>query len=93
MVGASAALAMPNWIFLAGGVLLIILAIAVVFFLKNFLANSVFGIAALLVINYFGTASGINLPINLITVIICGVLGLAGAGLILLLYFFGIKIF
>jgi len=93
MVDAAAAFAIPSWGFLVGGIVLVILAIVVVFFLKNFLANSVFGIAALLVINYFGTASGINLPINLLTVVICGVLGLAGAGLILLLYFFGIKIY
>jgi len=93
MAAEAAVLATPGWVFLAGGIALIVLAVAVVFILKNFLANSVLGIAALLVINYFGTASGVNIPINALTVVICGVLGLAGAGLILLLYFFGIKIY
>lgn len=75
------------------GVILILLAVWLLFSLKNFLINSVLGIAALLVINFLGASSGVNVPINLLTVLICGILGLAGAGLILLLYFFGIKIY
>ncbi len=93
MVGEAAVVAGPSWVIALLGIILIIIAIAFVFFLKNFLANSVLGIAALLVINYFGVASGVNIPINLITVVITGILGLAGAGLILVLYFLGIKIY
>ncbi|MEM4255536.1 MAG: pro-sigmaK processing inhibitor BofA family protein [Candidatus Norongarragalinales archaeon] len=92
-MAAEAVFALPNWVFLTGGILLVLLAIAVVFFLKNFLANSLLGVAALLVINFLGASSGISIPLNLLTVVICGVLGLAGAGLILLLFFFGIKIY
>lgn len=93
MVGEAAVVAGPSWVIALLGVILIIIAIAFVFFLKNFLVNSVLGIAALLVINYFGVASGVNVPINLLTVLITGILGLAGAGLILILYFLGIKIY
>ncbi len=83
----------PSWLAALIGVVLVLLAIWLVFSLGNFLVNSILGIAALLVINFFGSASGISVPINLLTVLICGILGLAGAGLILLLYFFGIKIY
>jgi len=84
---------LPLWAFALAGIALILLAIAVVFLFKNFLANSLFGIASLLAVNYFGASYGINVPINLITVVITGVLGLAGAGMLLLLHFFGIKIY
>jgi len=90
---AEVVITLPLWVFILAGIVLILLAIAMVFFFKNFLANSLFGIAALLVLNYFGANYGINIPRNLITVAITGVLGLAGAGLLLLLHFFGIKIY
>ncbi|MFH1056657.1 MAG: pro-sigmaK processing inhibitor BofA family protein [Candidatus Micrarchaeota archaeon] len=88
-----AAFTLPLWAFAVAGIVLILLAIGLVFKFKNFLANSLFGIAALLVINYFGTSYGISVPINLITFLITGILGLAGAGLLLLLHFFGVKLY
>lgn len=93
MAAEAAVLALPSWGLVVIGLILIVVAIAIIFALKNLLANSILGIAALLVINYYGTASGINIPINLMTVLISGLLGLAGAGLILVLYFLGIKIY
>ncbi|HIH20440.1 TPA: hypothetical protein HA244_04190 [Candidatus Micrarchaeota archaeon] len=86
------AVSIPSWVLLVAGIILILLAVALVYWLKNFLANSLLGVAALLVINYLGAGLGLNVPLNLITVLVCGVLGLAGAGLLLLLAFFGIKI-
>ena len=85
-------LAVPTWAWLIIGIILIALAVAVIKFLKNFIVNSALGIAVLLLVNYFGKGFGLDVPINFLTVVICGVLGLAGAGLLLLLAYFGIKI-
>lgn len=93
MAAEAAVIAGPSWAIALLGVILILVALALIFGLKNFLVNSVLGLAALIIINYFGATSGVNVPINLLTVLITGILGLAGAGLILLLYFLGIKIY
>ncbi|MBI4360156.1 pro-sigmaK processing inhibitor BofA family protein [Candidatus Micrarchaeota archaeon] len=74
---------------------LIILAIIVVKLLKNFLANSVMGVIALLVISYLADVTGyagIKVPITIVTVIISGILGLAGVGLLIVLKLLGIVI-
>ncbi len=84
---------LPLWAVGLAGIILIMLALGIVFWLKNFLANSVIGLGALLIINYLGTPYGLNLPINFLTIVITGILGLAGVGLLLVLNFLGIKIY
>jgi inhibitor of the pro-sigma K processing machinery len=86
-------LTLPLWGIGLIGIVLILLALGIVFWLKNFLANSVIGLGALLIINYLGVSYGINLPINILTIVITGILGLAGVGLLLVLNFLGIKIY
>lgn len=74
---------------------LIVLAVIVVKFLKNFLVNSIMGVIALLVVSYLADVTGypaIKVPITIVTVIVSGILGLAGVGLLIVLKLLGIVI-
>ncbi len=73
-------------------VVLIAVAVFLVLHFKQLLANTALGVIALLAINYFGGSYGLNVPLNIITVVVCAALGLAGAGLLLILSYFGIKL-
>jgi pro-sigmaK processing inhibitor BofA len=73
-------------------VVLIVSAFLVIKFLKKILINTVLGILALIIINYFGTPLGLKVGINFITVIVSALLGLAGVGLLILLSLFGISL-
>jgi len=66
-------------------VVLIVIAIVVLFLFKRFLVNTVLGVIALLLINFFGKPYGLELPLSIINVIITGIFGLAGVGALLLL--------
>ncbi len=77
------------------GLVLIVLAVLVLKFLKNFLINSVLGVAALLVIQILADAANypaIKVPITAVTVILSGIFGLAGVGLLIILKLLGIII-
>lgn len=74
------------------GVVLIMLAFVVIKFLKKILFNTVLGVLALIIINYFGTPFGVKIGLNFITVIVSALLGLAGVGLLILLSLFGISV-
>lgn len=53
--------------------------------------NIVIGILVLWLINKFGGSIGIpNIPINFITALVVGILGLPGVILLILLFYFGI---
>lgn len=74
---------------------LIAIAIALLLLSKNFLVNVVTGVAALLVLNLLADWAKyptIKIAITLLTVIVSGVLGLAGVGLLILLKLLGIVI-
>ncbi len=59
--------------------------------LGELLLNIVVGIIVLWIINRFGGAIGIpNIPINFLTALIVGVLGLPGVLLLLILFYFKI---
>ncbi len=82
--------------------LTIILAAAVVILLAKFvfhvnlkriielIINVILGIIVLWLINKFGAPAGINIPINIITGLVVGVLGLPGVIILLLLNLIGI---
>lgn len=74
------------------GFLLIILAIVLLLVLKRVLINTVLGVLALLIINYFGTPYNLKIAITILTVIITAIFGLAGVGALLILHFLGITV-
>lgn len=74
------------------GFLLIILAIVLLLVLKRVLINTVLGVLALLIINYFGTPYNLKIAITILTVLITAIFGLAGVGALLILHFLGITV-
>ncbi len=82
------------YVVLVAAVLLIVLKYVFNVSLKTLgelLLNIVVGIIVLWIINRFGGAIGIpNIPINFLTALIVGVLGLPGVLLLLILFYFKI---
>ncbi|MFH0922837.1 MAG: pro-sigmaK processing inhibitor BofA family protein [Candidatus Micrarchaeota archaeon] len=74
------------------GFLLIVLAIVLLLVLKRVLINTVLGVLALLIINYFGTPYNLKIAITILTVLITAIFGLAGVGALLILHFLGITV-
>ncbi len=77
------------------GIGAIILGIFIIGFLKKVLVNSVVGLIALFVINYLAELlkmDALKISINLISVLITAVLGLAGVGLLIILKLLGITV-
>ncbi len=70
---------------LAIGVILIVIAVLVLWKLRHFIINSLLGIIALFLLQF----AGINIPINVVTVIVAAVLGLIGVGLLVILTVLG----
>ncbi len=68
------------------GLLLIAIALLVLWKLRHFIVNSALGLVALLFLKWI---TGIDVSINILTVIVAGVLGLAGVGLMVLLTVLG----
>lgn len=86
-INASVSFATPDlWQLLIIGVVLIVLAVLLLWFLKNFIVNSVLGIVALVALSFLG----LPVQLSIVNVIICGVLGLIGVGAIAILAMFGI---
>lgn len=69
------------------GLLLIAVAVLVLWKLRNFIVNSALGVIALFLLGFIG----ITVPVNLVTIIIAGVLGLVGVGLMVLLVVLGFR--
>ncbi len=67
------------------GLILIAIAIVILWKLRHFIINSILGLIALFLLQFFG----IQIPINIITLLIAGVLGLIGVGLMILLTVLG----
>jgi len=80
---------LPWW---ALAVILIVLAVVVIKFVKKIFVNTGLGLVALLVINFFGSPYGIKIPINLVTVVVSALLGLAGVGALIILTLLGIRV-
>lgn len=83
---------LPWWAWLAAAVILVVLAVVVLKKLKNLLVNAVLGVLALLAINFFGSAYGLKIEVNLLSVIISALLGLAGVGALVILALLGIRV-
>ncbi len=80
--------------------IIILLTISIIFLtitfyivkiLRNFLINSVMGIVGLLMFNLLKPITQIELQINLITILLTGLFGLAGVALLIILRLFGIQ--
>jgi pro-sigmaK processing inhibitor BofA len=77
------------------GIGIVIIGVFLVGILKKILVNSVVGLIALYVINFLGGAlkmDALNIPINLVSVLITALLGLAGVGLLIILKLLGITV-
>ena len=77
------------------GIGAIILGIFIIGWLKKVLVNSVFGLIALFVINYLAELlkmDALKISINLVSVLVTAVLGLAGVGLLIILKLLGITV-
>ncbi len=85
----SSSLGIVGWIIAA--VVFFASAFLVIRFLKKILVNTVLGVLALIIIDYFGASLGLKIGVNIVTVIVSAVFGLAGVGLLILLALFGIN--
>ncbi|MBQ3378981.1 MAG: pro-sigmaK processing inhibitor BofA family protein [Clostridia bacterium] len=78
--------------FLFGIILLIIIGrvfLKPIKFILKILLNSAAGLLILFIINFFGANAGMTIGINWLTGLICGVLGVPGVILVLLLKWLG----
>ncbi len=69
------------------GLVLVLLAVVILWKLKQFIVNSALGIIALFLLQFIG----ITIPINAVTIIVSAVLGLVGVGLMVLLTALGFR--
>lgn len=67
------------------GLLLVLVAVLVLWKMRKFIVNSILGVIALFLLQF----AGIAIPINPITIIVAGVLGLIGVGIMVLLTVLG----
>ncbi|MBI4406292.1 pro-sigmaK processing inhibitor BofA family protein [Candidatus Micrarchaeota archaeon] len=67
------------------GLLLIVIAVLVLWRLRHFIINSLLGIIALFLLQFVG----IDISINVVTIIVAAVLGLIGVGLLVILSVLG----
>ncbi len=77
---------------IAVAVVFIIASIVLLLLFKKILVNTVLGLLALFLINYLGKEYGIHIAINLFTLPITAILGIAGVGLLIILEVMGVKI-
>ncbi len=68
--------------------LLLVLAIVLIIVFRKFIVNSVLGILALIVLN----ALGFSIGLTAVNIIICGLLGLAGVALLIVLKLVGVPV-
>ncbi len=85
-------LAVPGLILAIVAVVFIVLALFLVSVAKKLLYNTVLGLLALFVINWLGRDYGFSIGINLLTVAVTAILGLAGVGLLIILHLAGLKV-
>ena len=75
-----------NWGVIATGIILVIAAFFVLYVLRQFLANAILGIIALLVIVYL---LGLPIPLSPLVVIVSVLGGLGGVAALVIASFFG----
>lgn len=69
------------------GILLLAFAFFFLRVIKNLVANAILGLLALFALKFI---LGIAIPINIATLLVSAIFGLAGVGSLALLYFFGV---
>lgn len=69
-------------------VALIIFAAIMIFMFRQYIANSILGIAVLMLLN----TAGLAIPLNILTIVISAALGLFGVALLVILYTLGFKL-
>lgn len=75
-------------------IMLIVILISIWLLLSNFgrvwklFYSSIFGMVALIIVNFLGSPFNINIGINGITCLVCGFLGLPGFIMLFILKFF-----
>mgnify|MGYP001588233486 FL=1 len=77
---------------MALAVVFIIASIVILLLFKQILVNTVLGLLALFAVNYVGKEYGIHIAVNLFTLLITAILGIAGVGLLIILDAMGVKI-
>ena len=77
-----------SWESLLIAVILIVIAVLVVWKLKNFIVNSILGVIALFILKLLG----LQVALSLINIILVGLLGLLGLGLIIILGLLGVSL-
>lgn len=75
-----------NWTYLIAGIVLLIAAFIVIYFVKNLVANAIGGIIALLVAKFI---FGVAIPLNGLTIVVTIFGGLGGVAALFLAAFFG----
>ncbi len=85
-------LLVPIWLLFLLALALIAAALYLVVSASRFLENAVFGLIALLIINFLGAAWGFRIGINILTILISAIFGLAGVGIIIILKLLGINL-
>jgi hypothetical protein len=88
---AAASLIQGNWAFLVIGLLLIAATIAILYFLKQIIVNSIVGVVAWVVITYLFPLAGFNLQLPFLpSLIVSALFGLAGIGALIVIAFMGL---
>lgn len=75
-----------NWQLLVVAVILIIAAFVILYVMRNVIANSITGVAVLLIAKYI---FGVAIEINGLTVLVTALGGLGGVAALFIAYFFG----
>ena len=81
--------ALPLW---GLAVFLIIMAVILAGIIKRVLVNTVLGVLALLAVNWLGASYELEISINLLTVLVSAIFGLAGVGALIILELLGVHI-
>jgi hypothetical protein len=91
MATAAASLVQGNWAFLVVGILLIVATIAILYFLKQIIVNSIVGVVAWVVLTYILPMAGLNLQLPFLpSLIVSALFGLAGIGALIVIAFMGL---
>ena len=81
--------ALPLW---GLAVFLIIMAVILAVIIKRVLVNTVLGVLALLAVNWLGASYELEISINLLTVLVSAIFGLAGVGALIILELLGVHV-
>jgi hypothetical protein len=86
-----ATLMQGNWVFLIIGIILIAITIAILYFLKQIIVNSLVGVVAWVIITYALPLFGLNLSLPFLpSLVVSAIFGLAGIGALMVIAFLGL---